>query len=516
MSGGRRSGRHSLAFVLPFAITALFGILWALASPVFSIPDENAHATKAIAQARGQIVGYTLPDVRHIVVDLPAGYGYSQDVLCYATHPEVDAGCAPEFGGADTQPWFNTWVGAYNPVYYFLIGWPSLLMDGSAAIYGMRIASALLCAAFVGLGYFAATSGSQARWMPVGMAFAAAPMTAYLFGAVNPNGAEVAAAVALWAALLRLLESFDRDDPGPLGLPRAGLWGIVVAAAVLLVNARALGPLWLVVVVAVCLVAVGWRATRRLFTTATSYVWIGAVAVGGLFSLGWTLFGGSLSNQAEASDAPLVNGSFLQGFAYMIRTMPDHLQQALGYFGWFDMPLPVWVYWPIVGAVTVLLVLGLAATGRRSAAVAVGVVAVALLVPALVQGYSVHQTGIIWQGRYGLFLYHGVLIVVAWLLSRDRGAARIGFLAPRMTPLLGAALAGFGLLAFALVLVRYVIGWGSPLGEMLADPGWQPPGGWPLLVAAYAAVSALLVVGVWMHSRTIARGESMARSGADA
>ena len=47
--------------------------------------------------------------------------------------------------------------------------------------------------------------------------------------------------------------------------------------------------------------------------------------------------------------------------------------------------------------------------------------------------YSVHQTGIIWQGRYGLFLYLGITIVAAWLLSRDapavdypRGACLVG------------------------------------------------------------------------------------------
>ena len=50
-----------MAFPLPFTVFALLGILWALASPVFSVPDENAHAVKAIAQVRGQVIGYTVP-----------------------------------------------------------------------------------------------------------------------------------------------------------------------------------------------------------------------------------------------------------------------------------------------------------------------------------------------------------------------------------------------------------------------------------------------------------------------
>jgi hypothetical protein len=491
-------------FVVPFALTALLGIIWALASPIFSVPDENAHATKAIAQARGQIVGYTLPDVRHIVVDLPDGYEYPSHIMCFVFHSDVSADCAPELGDEQGSAWFNTWVGAYNPVYYALVGWPSLLFDGNASVYAMRIASALLAAVFVGFAYLAAASAARARWMPLAVAFAAAPMTVYLFGSVNPNGAEIAAAIGLWAGLLALLDSFA--DPERTGaLPRWLLWSIVAASAILLVNARALGPLWVVVIVGFCLVAAGWTATKRLFTTPASYAGIGVIAAGGLFSLGWTLFGGSLSNQAEAADAPLVHGTFLQGFLHTLRTTPDYLQQAVGYFGWFDAPLPVWVYWLLIAAVAVLLVLAGTATGRRSTVVLLGVLAVALFVPALVQGYSVGQTGIIWQGRYALFLYHGVLIVAGWLLSRD--APRIGFLAPRITAVGSALLGLYGLAAFGLVLVRYVIGQGAPLGEMLSSPNWQPPLGWPALVVAYAIVSAATVVAVTLDARSISRRE---------
>ena len=103
----------------------------------------------------------------------------------------------------------------------------------------------------------------------------------------------------------------------------------------------------------------------------------------------------------------------------MFRTTPDYLQQAIGYFGWIDAPLPLWTYWLFIAAFALLVVLGFIATrtsqradarvgGRRGA-----------LVPAFVQAYSVHQTGIIWQGRYGLFLYLGITMVAAWLLSRD-------------------------------------------------------------------------------------------------
>lgn len=491
--------RALTAFLLPFGIFALLGTLWALASPIFSVPDEPAHATKAIAQVRGQVIGYEVEGVRHLVVDLPEGYYYNGNTLCYATNPEQDASCALEFGDPAGQPWFNTWTGAYNPIYYQLIGWPSLIFDGNASVYAMRIASAVLSALLLAAGFFAATAAPGARWMPLGVAFAAVPMSVYLMGAVNPNGAEIAGAVALWCGLLRLLGSFAEDPASRPTVGRGVLWTIVAAGAIVLANSRAIGPLWTVLVILLCFLAVGWRPVRALFTTPRSYIAVGIIAVGGGFSVFWTLFGGSLGSQAEVSDAPLVGAGFLAGFAYMVRATPDYWHQALGYFGWIDTNLPVWVFWFGVAAIAAVLVLALTAPSRRGVITVAVAIAAALLVPALIQAYSINQTGIIWQGRYGLWLYLGVGILAAWVL--ERRAPRVAFIAPRYSWLVGAALAAFGLLAFVFALVRYVIGTDQPYGDMLRDPLWQPPLGWIALTLAYAVVSAALVVLVAEYSR---------------
>ena len=157
-----RTTRSALLwFLAPFAVFGMLGLLWALASPIFSVPDENAHATKAIAQVRGQVIGYTLPDVRHIIVDLPAGYEYSPEMLCFVPRSAEPASCAPALGDPGGQDWFNTWVGAYNPVYYQLVGWPSLVFDGNTSIYAMRIASVLLCAALLAWAFQVAALGAR-------------------------------------------------------------------------------------------------------------------------------------------------------------------------------------------------------------------------------------------------------------------------------------------------------------------------------------------------------------------
>ena len=50
---------------ISFLVLSLVGGVWALASPLMSIPDEPAHAIKAAAMWRGELRGY--------VIDLPPG-----------------------------------------------------------------------------------------------------------------------------------------------------------------------------------------------------------------------------------------------------------------------------------------------------------------------------------------------------------------------------------------------------------------------------------------------------------
>ncbi len=501
------SPRPWLVFVLAFALYAALASVWALASPVFAVPDENAHAVKAIAQVRGELVGHREPGVRQLVMDLPPEYAYTPQLLCFATHPEVPGDCGVEVGTTQGSDWSATWVSTYNPLYYYLVGWPSLLFGGPAGIYAMRLASALLGAVLFAWAVQAGMASARSRFLPIGLAFLALPMVVYLTGAINPNGTEILAAAALVPALLRLLESHDPEAPPP-GLPRWYLWLIVTVSAILLANVRALGPLWLLIVVALCLLAVGWSPVRRLFTTPRSYVWLAIIAVGGLFSLGWTLSGGSLSGQAEAGDAPIVGAGFVQGAVYMVRATPTFATQALGYFGWFDAPLPGYAFWPVIAALAVLIVLAFTASRRRDVLTLGAAAVAAFVVPVVVQAYSVHQTGVIWQGRYGLFLDVTVLLLAAWVLSRGEGD-RLAFLSGRLTVVVGALVALFAWLSLFFVLRRYVIGNAKPIGAMFKDPQWQPPLGWFALLVAFGVLSAAFVVFLWWLGRTAERRRAL-------
>ena len=126
--------RSRSVFWTAFVLMAALSTLWPLASPIFSVPDENVHATKAIAQVHGQVIGYHVPGIKHTVVGLPHGYSYAPHILCFAYHANQPANCRVELGDEGGTDWFNTWVGAYNP-YYYAVGWWSLILDGSTGDY---------------------------------------------------------------------------------------------------------------------------------------------------------------------------------------------------------------------------------------------------------------------------------------------------------------------------------------------------------------------------------------------
>lgn len=487
-----RSARGStfVSWLIPFALIAAFSVLWALASPLFSVPDENAHAVKAVAQLRGEVIGESDPERAHIIVDLPEGYDYNHGMMCYLFVPEASAQCAATFGDGTGQREFATWVGAYNPLYYYLVGWPSLLVDGETAVYAMRIASAVLSAILLAWAFQAGLASRDARWMPFGLAFLALPMIVYLAGSVNPNGIEISAGAALWVALLRLLQSYGptRLSSEPPLLSRGALWSIVTVSSLLVVNARAIGPLWLVVIVTACLAIAGWVPTRRLFTDGRAYPWLGAIAGGSAFAIVWTLATGNAAGQAGESDAPLVGASAITGVLAMLRRTGDWMHQALGYFGWLDTSLPSELYNVVYVALGFLVLLAFLGTGRRGLWIVGAVLVGVILVPAIVQGLQVGRTGLIWQGRYSLVLLVAVPVVAALVLSSP-AAGRLRHLSARVSWVGAVAVGLFSLGSFVFVLRRYVIGTAENWGAMVTDPLWQPPLGWPVLVAAYAVVS---------------------------
>lgn len=490
-SGLPLSGRRM--FVPTFLLLAAMSILWALASPILSGPDETAHATKAIAQLRGEITGHRQARAAYPVVGLPDSYRYRAQIICFAAHPNIPADCGAQLGDPGGRASFATWVSGYNPFYYYLVGWPSLFLGGSVGILAMRFVSSLLSAALLAGAFIAAMASTRARWMPVGLLFLASPMVTYMAGVINPQGLEISAAAALWIGLIRLFTR-HRMAPGDSAvMSMRQLWVLVTLSAIPLVCARSLGPLWLVIVLFATVAIVGWATAKQLFMGRSSAIPIAVIAAASIFSIAWTLSTGSLAGQAGANDAPLVGASFLSGAWNTLRNTSAYFQQAAGVFGWLDTWLPGSLYAFFYLSFGVLVVVAATTTGRRGARIVVMMLALAFLVPILVQGFSVHQTGIIWQGRYGIFLYLAIPIVAGWLLSNDARPA-IDFLSVRITTIAAILLTVFAVMAFFVALHRYIVGADRPIFAMLLAHGWQPPLGWIPLLLLFASVFAFWAV----------------------
>ncbi len=462
--GTRTTARALLRCWLALFLTTL---AWTLATPVLAGPDEFAHVIKAAAVVRGQLLGEQVAQPGEYfpvitVVELPEHYASARSVVgCYAFHPEVPAACAPAFEAHDGEPLaaVETSVGRYPPLYYAAVGWPSLLLDGEAAVYGMRVVAAALTSLLIALGLVALTAG-RAPPLLLGCAAGLTPMVFFLSGVVNPSGLEAAAGFATWAVALSAVLAPDAAD-----LHRR-LTLAAVAAAVL-ISTRASSPLIGLLVVAVLVAVAGRRFWQRALAGRR---WVPAVVIGlsaGAVAAVWVLLAdpdeGLGGRPVEDFSSPLNAAR-----AAMART-PWYLHQVVGVFGYLDAPAPL----VVVAAFAVLvaaLVIAALVRGRRSDRFALLLAgALVLLVPVVLQVPTAERLGLIWQGRYLLALTAGVPLVAAAVLVRT-GSRWPGPLTARVGVV--AALAAH-LVALVVALHRFSSGTAAPVWA-LAGP-WQPP-----------------------------------------
>src|SRR5690606_24712188 len=123
-----------------WALLAALSSLWSLATPIAASPDEPAHLIKAAAVVRGQWTGPVTDNGNAVRVPMYIAWTHAQ--TCTAFNDEATAACQtppPSDPGAETDS--ATTAGTYNPLYYLLVGWLSLLFDDERGIYAMRIVS---------------------------------------------------------------------------------------------------------------------------------------------------------------------------------------------------------------------------------------------------------------------------------------------------------------------------------------------------------------------------------------
>ena len=457
---------------------------WTIATPLMGVPDEPAHVIKAASVVRGELTGREMADGGAFqLVTVPAGIAYYDTFGCFAQHKDITPSCVPPFSGDRSAPVdARTSAGNYNPVYYAVVGLPSLVNNGAAAVYGMRLVSALFSCLFLAAAFSALSQLRQRKWAMAATAVAMTPMVLFLNGAVNPNSLEYATSAALLANLVLLLER--SADPGAYRryVP------VITAAACVLANTKGLSLLWLALMAVTAGILGTWPQIKALSRNA--WVWAGTAAIGVscAFALYWITRHDSLSsNPFEAAGS-----SPLTGAEIMVDRTFDYATGYVGQFGWLEVPAPMgaFVLWLGLGAALVMAAVVLARGRGRTATVFL--LAALLLLPPLLQAQAVGTMGIVWQGRYILAVFVPLLMVCG--LALDRMDAR-GF-SPQAAALLNATavlLAVAHFWTFVQTLRRYVTGWAVDRRwiEIFTDPSWQPPGGTLLVIACFALMLAL-------------------------
>jgi hypothetical protein len=298
---------------------------------------------------------------------------------------------------------------------------------------------------------------------------------------VNPNGAEVAAGVAVVLGGTGLVDRVRAGDPpsaqaalvalvlpaGYLALERPG--SVVLAAALVAVLAVLALPAWRRL-----------RGQPRLVAVAGGGVLAGLV----LGSLQTLLLGGT--GPAGAARAP---GGRVADAVVVLNQVADRLVESVGLLGWRDHapPVPLRLSWLALVATVVLLAW---VSGRRAERAAlVLLVACALVLVPFAFVSSAFPAGEGYQARYAMAVLQAVPVLAGAVLAGE--PEPLPLLVRRLLALLPATTVTLGLLALGGSLLRYAVGLPLPVDPRRVLHGWVwTPPTWPLVLLVLVAVLA--------------------------
>ena len=472
--------RPRRVFVVVLVLAFLNMAVWSLATPFFASPDEPAQVARAVALVHGQLIGKTVKNAGNAITDVTIPKVYAAGVEyggCFTFKDTVSAACAARLPRSTAEVRTVTYVGRYPPLYYAIVGLPSLFTTSGNGLYAMRLVSALLNAVFLALGAFSIAAWSRSRLLLVGLLVAATPMTFFLGSVVNPSGMEIMSAICLWCAgLVLVLERSDKPPPG--------LVAVVTVSAGALLLSRALSPLWVACILLLLALLAGWRGLRSLARARCVRWALVALVPTTAFAIGWIVVAHALDLLAvgvkvKASGTPLA--------ASILGDTATWVQQMIGVFGWLDTlsPLLTYLFW--YAAIGLFVLLALACARRRHSAALVLLMVVVVIAPVCISYGQAHRLGIIWQARYIMPMAVGVPLMAVALVERSPA---LGGVRSRLATVVCALLAFAAFAAFAEALRRYVTGVKGPIDYL--QGAWQPPwGATTLTIAAFVLIALL-------------------------
>ena len=481
--------------LVAWAILAAIGAMWSIATPIGGAPDEPAHLIKAASVVRGELVGTSVVGGQRVSV--PEYIAFSEVESCFAFHPTTTPKCAPADSAKPETRLVPavTSAGLYNPLYYVLVGWPSLIFTNSGGIYAMRIVSDVLVALFLAISFAFVALWSRRTIPLIGILTAFTPMVFFLGGSVNPNSLEIAATLAAFTGVLTVVRLPAREFLASRML-------LVFLSASVAANMRGLSLLWVAIAVVAPLILATRNSLAELLKTRAVRLALMGTALACAFAAVWLLASNSLgigsSGSTQLGGAPGVGTSHLLGFAWNLGSTFYYGQQIVGVFGWLDTVAPAAVYFVWAMLVGTFVLFGFAVLRRRALKFVAVLVAALLLLPPILQGIYITSGGIIWQGRYILPVFVCAVVGIAAVLSEavNIPAAILRRLALFVTLVWAAA----QVLAFATTLKRYAVGTKAGWPAIL-HPVWAPPGGVDAVLVVSVLVFLAAGIVAWRYGR---------------
>jgi Predicted membrane protein (DUF2142) len=434
---------HPLATVSAVSALILFGLaaVWSFVTPIGASNDEEAQVLRAVSVVRGEILGtpLTRSTARTLSVQQLNDYtgclysiheatgvsGSTAEQRCYApftivTVPESFARgnsarpcnalpyfpdvCPNHLNGSDRPVKAISYVGRYPPLYYFVVGLPSLVSQSDVGLYAMRLVSGVLTAVMTGLALAIASTSSGRKLLVLGVAVAATPMLLIFGSTVNPSGLEMSSALCAWTGVLVLW--LDRSESPPRSLVAA-----TTAASSVLVLSRGISPLWLLLII-VFAVALDPAATRRLSCHRRVRIGAGITAAATILALGYVAWADPLSVEPGGTKIP-VHANLAQVVETVIGQAETWILQFTGGFGWALTPPPLAGYAVMLLAIGLMVAFGLLTASRRHIVVLLLLMFTAVGGTIVMVASRATTDGIVWQARDGFPLYAGVILVGA-------------------------------------------------------------------------------------------------------
>jgi hypothetical protein len=388
------------------AFSALFLIIgaWSFAAPYDGSPDEKAHILHAYGVVSGEVLPKLASDesgtgaIHHV----PAGLVQEN---CWRFKAQQTVACGGQPTGDTHLVTENVLAGRYNPLYYALVGLPIKISPDMSGVIGSRLLSAAGVAALLACA-FLLMARTRARFYAGAFLLVFTPIMAHIGGAVNPNGWEIAAGFAFFAAGINV---FLRKSGSP---SRFELWVLGVSGFLLLVL-RSGGPYIFAVALLTLLVPLGARKLAGLLRDRQLRPVLIAWTAGGLLAATWYL----TMRPNEFTNRTDLDYTVREAVTYQMDWWDKYLDQFVGVMSYLDAPAPAYFY-------TIWLFLaGFVIVGAALISSRIWVTRLLLLVtggavvPTILQLISLNKTDFVLQGRYMLPILVGVPLLAAHVAS---------------------------------------------------------------------------------------------------